>query len=105
LVILYCYFRKVSATDDGAEDLRKKLVEAEEENARLKAVNAKHEDDLRFLGEHSALMKCEASAASKAKDRAKVELATMSKELEGMRAMHSALQESHIALQAEHTQL
>jgi hypothetical protein len=38
--------------DDRAEDLKKKLVEVEEENAKLKAVVAKHEDDLRVLGEH-----------------------------------------------------
>jgi hypothetical protein len=29
--ILYCYFQKVSASDDGAEDLKKKLAEAEAE--------------------------------------------------------------------------
>jgi hypothetical protein len=44
--ILYCYFRKVSASDSGEEELKRKLEVAEEENARLKAVVAKHEDDL-----------------------------------------------------------
>jgi hypothetical protein len=48
--------------------LKKKLEEAEEENAKLKVVIAKHEDDLRVLGEHSAVMECEASDASKARD-------------------------------------
>jgi hypothetical protein len=49
LAILYCYFRKVSATGDRAEDLKKKLAEVEEENTKLKAVITKHEDDLRAL--------------------------------------------------------
>jgi hypothetical protein len=44
------------ATDDGAEDLKKKLAEVEEENTKLKAVVAKHKDDLRVLGEHSVMM-------------------------------------------------
>jgi hypothetical protein len=42
-MLLYCYFRKVSAIDDGTEDLKKKLVEAEGENAKLKEVVAKKE--------------------------------------------------------------
>jgi chromosome segregation ATPase len=83
----------------------KKLAEAEEENARLKAVVAKNEDDLRVLGEHSAVMECEASDASKARDRARAELATLSEEFQGLQAKHSALQESHAILQAEHTEL
>jgi uncharacterized protein with GYD domain len=66
--ILYCYFRKVSATDDRLEDLKKRLAEAEEENAMLKKVAAKNEEDLRVLGEHSTMMECEASDASKARD-------------------------------------
>jgi chromosome segregation ATPase len=85
--------------------LKKKLAEVEEENAKLKAVVAKHEDDFRVLGEHSAVMECEASDASKARDRARAELATLSKGFKGMRAKHSALQESHAALQAEHAEL
>jgi chromosome segregation ATPase len=83
----------------------KKLAEAEEENARLKAVVAKNEDDLRVLGEHSAVMECEAFDASKARDRARVELATLSEEFQGLQAKHSAIQESHAILQAEHTEL
>jgi chromosome segregation ATPase len=93
------------ATDDEEEDMKKKLADAEEENAKLKAMIAKHENDLQVLGEHSTLMKCEASDASKGRDRAQAELATMSEEFEGMRARHSALQESHAALQAEHAEL
>jgi chromosome segregation ATPase len=81
------------------------LAEAEEENARLKAMVAKHEDNLRVLGKHSAVMECEASDASKARNRAKAELATMSEEFESMRARHSTLQESHSALQAAHAEL
>lgn len=83
----------------------KQLEEAKEENARLKAAVAKHEDDLRVLGEHSVVMECEASDSSKARDRAKAELATMFEEFEGMRARHLALQDSHAALQAEHAEL
>jgi predicted nucleic acid-binding Zn-ribbon protein len=50
-------------------------------------------------------MECEASDASKARDRARAELATLSEEFKGLRAKHSALQESHAALQAEHAEL
>jgi uncharacterized protein (DUF3084 family) len=66
---------------------------------------SKHEDDLRVLGEHLAVMECEVSDALKARDRARVELATLSEEFEDMQAKHSALQESHTALQAKHTEL
>jgi hypothetical protein len=79
--ILYCHFRKVSVTSNREEDLKKKLADTEEENAMLKAVIAKHEDDLRVLGEHSVLMECEASDASKARDRPQEGLAKMSEEL------------------------
>jgi hypothetical protein len=81
------------------------MASVEEENAKLKAVIAKHEDNLRVLGEHSTLMEYEASDTSKARDQAKVELAAMSEEFESMRAMHVALQENHVALQAEHEEL
>jgi predicted nucleic acid-binding Zn-ribbon protein len=81
--LLYFYFRKVSATDDGAEDLKKKLVKAKEENAKLKAVVAKNEEDLRVLREHSTMMESKAFNASKARDRAKVELTKLSEEFKG----------------------
>jgi chromosome segregation ATPase len=103
--ILYCYFRKVSADDKGEEELKKKLAEAEEENARLKAVVTKHKDDLRVLGDHSAMMEIEASDASNARDRAVAELASMSEDIQGMRARLATLQESHDALQAAHAEL
>jgi hypothetical protein len=35
-MLLYCYFRKVSAIDDGTEDLKKKLAEAERKKPSLK---------------------------------------------------------------------
>jgi hypothetical protein len=47
-------------------------------------VVAKREDNLRVLEEHSAIMECEASDASMARDRAKAELAAMSEEFKGM---------------------
>jgi hypothetical protein len=81
--LLYFYLRKVSATDDGAEDLKKKLVKAKEENAKLKAVVAKNEEDLRVLREHSTMMESEAFNASKARDRAKAELTKLSEEFKG----------------------
>jgi uncharacterized protein with GYD domain len=58
--------------------LRRKLAEAEEENSRLKAMVIKLEDDLKILGRHSAVMECEASDDSKARDRARLEFAAMS---------------------------
>jgi chromosome segregation ATPase len=101
--ILYCYFRKVSAEDNGEEGLRKELAEAKEENVRLKAT--KHEDDLRVLADHSAMMEIEASDASKRRDRAVAKLASMTEEIQGTRARLAALQESHDTLQAEHAEL
>jgi hypothetical protein len=66
--ILYCYIRNVSASDGGPESLRGRLTEVEEENVTLKKAMAKHEEDLWVLAEHSAMMECEASVASKARD-------------------------------------
>jgi chromosome segregation ATPase len=68
-------------------------------------VVAKHEDDLRVLGEHSAMMEIEASDASKRRDRAVAELASMTEEVQGTRARLAALQESHDALQTAHAGL
>jgi hypothetical protein len=68
-------------------------------------VVAKHEDDLRVLGEHSAMMEIEASDASKRRDRALAELASMQEEIQGTRAKSASLQESHAALQAAHAEL
>jgi chromosome segregation ATPase len=103
--LLYCYFRKASTDDQGEEDLKKKLAEAEEENARLKAVVTKHEDDLRVLGAHSATMENEAADASRARDRAVAELASISEDIQSTRAKHDALQESFAALQGAHAEL
>jgi hypothetical protein len=63
--VLYCYMRKVSTSDSGPSNLQRRLSEIEEENAILKRSVAKHEEDLRVLAEHSAMMECEASDASK----------------------------------------
>jgi hypothetical protein len=46
-------------------------------------VVAKHEDDLRVLGEHSVMMEIEASDASKARDRALAKLASVNEEIQG----------------------
>jgi chromosome segregation ATPase len=74
---LYCYLRKVSV-EDGLEALQKRLTEAEEENANLRKAVAKHKEDLRVLADHSAVMECEASDASKARDRAEAKLLKLS---------------------------
>jgi chromosome segregation ATPase len=68
-------------------------------------VVAKHKDDLRVLGEHSAMMEIEASDASKRRDRALAKLASMQEEIQGTRAKSASLQESHAALQAAHAEL
>jgi chromosome segregation ATPase len=65
------------ATDDGAKDLKKKLVEVEEEDSKLKEAMAKKEEDLLVLNQHSADLECEASDASKARDQAQAELAQL----------------------------
>jgi predicted nucleic acid-binding Zn-ribbon protein len=105
LAILYYYFRKVSATGDGLEDLKKRLVEAKEELAMLKKVVAKNEEDLRVLGEHSAMMVCEAFDASKARDRVKAKLSKLSEEVEGLCAKNAKLREEHRIFQAKNVEL
>jgi predicted lipid carrier protein YhbT len=96
--VLYCYLRKVSAFNDRPEGLRKKLTEAEEESVNLKKVVAKHEEDLRVLGEHSAMMECEASDASKARDRAEAKLLKLSEEVELLHSENAQLREDHRVL-------
>jgi septal ring factor EnvC (AmiA/AmiB activator) len=94
---LYCYFLKVLATEDGPE--------AEGENAKLKEAVAKHEEDLRVLAEHSAMMECEASDASKARDRTEAKLSKLSEEVEGLRAENARLREEHRIFLAENAKL
>jgi chromosome segregation ATPase len=79
-LLIYCYFRKVLTTEEEAENLKKRLAKAEGENAKLKEVVAKKEEDLLVIGQHLAVMECEASNASKARDRAQAELAKLFKE-------------------------
>jgi hypothetical protein len=98
LTVLYCYLRKVFASDDGPEGLRKKLTEAEEKSANLKKVVAKHEEDLRVLGEHSTMMECESSDASKARDRAEAKLLKLSEEVKLLRSENAKLREDHRVL-------
>jgi hypothetical protein len=74
-LFIYCYFRKVLTTDEGVEDLKKRLADAEEKNAKLKEAVAKKEEDLLVLGQHLVVMECEASDAFKARDRVKSKLA------------------------------
>ena len=62
---MYYYFRKVSKIEDAGTS-NKRLEEVEEENAKLKKAVAKMEEELRVLGQHSAMMECEASDASMA---------------------------------------
>jgi chromosome segregation ATPase len=103
--ILYCYMRKVSASDGGPESLRGRLTEVEEENATLKKAVAKHEEDLRVLAEHSANMECEASDASKARDQAEAKLSKLSEEVERLRSENVKLREDHCVLEAENAEL
>jgi chromosome segregation ATPase len=89
----------------GAKDLKKRLVEAKEENTKLKEAVAKKEDDLLVLGQHSTVMECEASDASKARDRVKAELTKLFEEFKGQQAKHAELQEGHAILLAKHAEL
>jgi chromosome segregation ATPase len=84
-----------------AEGLEKEAYRSEEENAKLKKAVAKHEEDLRVLGEHSAMMECEASDASKARDRAEAKLSKLSEEVERLRSENAKLREDHRILQAK----
>ena len=62
-LLIYCYFRKVSAIEEAGTST-KRLEEVEEENAKLKEAVAKMEEKLRVLGQHSAVMECEAHMLS-----------------------------------------
>ena len=66
---------------------------------------AKLEEELRVFGQHSAVMKCEASDASMARDRAEAKLAKLSEELKGLWAEHIELQEDHSILKEDLGQL
>ena len=99
-MLIYCYFRKVSAIEEAGTS-KNKLEEAEEENAKLKEAVAKTEDELRVHGQHSAVMECEASDAS----IAEAKLAKVSEELTGLRAEHIELQEDHFILKEDLAQL
>jgi hypothetical protein len=103
--VLYCYMRKVSASDSGPSDLQRRLLEIEEENANLKRSVAKHEEDLRALAEHSAMMECEASDASKARDRAETKLSKLSEEIERLCSENAKLREDHRVLEVENAGL
>jgi uncharacterized protein with GYD domain len=82
--LIYCYFQKVLATDEGVEDLKKRLAKAKEENTKLKEDVAKKEEDLLVLGQHSVDLECEAFDASKARDRAEARLAKIFEEFKGL---------------------
>jgi chromosome segregation ATPase len=97
--------RKVSASDDGPASLQRRLSEVEEENANLKKSVAKHEDDFRVLAEHSAMMECEASDASKARDRAEAKLSTLSADIEHLHSENVKLREDHRVLEKENAEL
>jgi DNA repair exonuclease SbcCD ATPase subunit len=103
--ILYCYMRKVSPSDGEPENQPGRLSEVEEENANLKKAVAKHEEDLRVLAEHSAMMECEASDAAKARDRAEAKLPKLSEEIERLRSENEKLREDHRVLEAENAEL
>jgi chromosome segregation ATPase len=97
--------RKVSPSDGEPENQPGRLSEVEEENANLKKAVAKHEEDLRVLAEHSAMMECEASDAAKAKDRAEAKLPKLSEEIERLRFENEKLREDHRVLEVENAEL
>jgi chromosome segregation ATPase len=97
--------RKVSTSDSGPSNLQGRLSEIEEENTNLKRSVAKHEEDLRVLAEHSAMMECEASDALKARDRAETKLSKLSEEVERLRSENEKLQEDHRVLEVENAGL
>jgi hypothetical protein len=81
-LLIYSYFRKVSTSDEEAETLKR----------RLKEVVAEKEEELLLLGQHSAVMECKASEASKARDRTEDKLAKLSEDFKGLQAEHVKLQ-------------
>jgi chromosome segregation ATPase len=66
---------------------------------------AKHEEDLRVLAEHSAMMECETSDASKARDRAEAKLSKLFEEIKRLRPENTQLREDHRVLEAENAEL
>ena len=89
-LLIYCYFRKVSAIEEAGTST-KRLKEVDEENAKLKEVVAKMEEELRVLGQHSTVIECEASDASVARERAEATLGKLSEELAALQAEHVEL--------------
>ena len=82
-LLIYCYFQKVSTTEEAGTSTRR-LEEVEGENTKLKETMAKVEEELRVLGQHLAMMECEASDASMARDRIEAKLAKLFEELTGL---------------------
>ena len=68
-MLIYCYIRKVS-TIEQVKTPNKRLSKVKGESVKLKEAVVKMEEELRILGQQSAVMECEASDASKARDRA-----------------------------------
>ena len=99
-LLIYCYFRKVSTIEEAGTSTRR-LEEVEGENAKLKETVAKMKEELQVLGQHSAVMECEASDASMARDRAEAKLAKLLEKLTGLRAEHIELQEDHSILKED----
>jgi hypothetical protein len=66
---------------------------------------AKREEELRILGQHSAVMECKASDASTAWVRAEANLGKLSEELTGLRAEHAELQKDNSILREDLSQL
>jgi chromosome segregation ATPase len=91
--------------EDVAKSLRKKLVKSEVENAKLKETVAKQDEDFLTLGKHSSEMECEASKASKARDRAEASLAKLFEEFKSLQAKHAELQKDHSILKEDLGQL
>jgi chromosome segregation ATPase len=80
---------------EDAKSLKKKIVESEEENAKLKETMARQDKELLLFGRLMSEVQCEASEASMARVRAESKLAKLTDELNNLKAEHAQFQEDH----------
>jgi hypothetical protein len=77
---------------EDAKSLKKKIVESEEENAKLKETMARQDKELLLFGRLMSEVQCEASMA---RVRAESKLAKLTDELNNLKAEHTQFQEDH----------
>ncbi|XP_059435561.1 uncharacterized protein LOC132168582 [Corylus avellana] len=86
-LVLYCYFWKVANDSTTKTNTLQGLVtDLEAENARLKEVVAKQDEELLLLGQQQSIMQAETSEMATARTRAESKATELAAEIEGLRA-------------------